>query len=41
MRIVRFWCLAGCIVRRTPPDRYWPMIVQFINGTIGPGLAVA
>ena len=32
---------AGHFTWKDAPDRYWPMIIQFINGTIGPGLAVA
>jgi pimeloyl-ACP methyl ester carboxylesterase len=32
---------AGHFTWKDAPDRYWPMIIQFINGTIGPELAVA
>jgi hypothetical protein len=30
---------AGHFTRKDAPDRYWPLIIQFINSTIGPGLA--
>ena len=32
---------AGHFTWKDAPDRYWPMIIQFINGAIGPELAVA
>jgi pimeloyl-ACP methyl ester carboxylesterase len=32
---------AGHFTWKDAPDRYWPMIIQFIYGTIGPELAVA
>ena len=32
---------AGHFTWKGTPDRYWPMIIQFINGAIGPELAVA
>jgi pimeloyl-ACP methyl ester carboxylesterase len=32
---------AGHFTWKDAPDRYWPMIIQFINGAIGPELVVA